>query len=88
VLYRKLLLDFWANYGKFADDIRQAMATKDFKQAPSLVHNLKEQAGNLAATNLQAAAVAMETLVKGQAAETAHDEDNFGHPGLGDCGFY
>lgn len=36
-----------------------------------MVHNLKGLAGNLAATNLQAAAVAMEKLVKGPATETA-----------------
>jgi two-component system sensor histidine kinase/response regulator len=70
-LYRKLLLDFGANYGSAAADIREAMAADDFKHAHSLVHNLKGLAGNLAATDLQAAAVAMEKLVKGQAAETA-----------------
>ena len=41
------------------------------------MHNLKGLAGNLEATDLQAAAVEMETLVKGQAAETAsHKELN------------
>ncbi len=70
-LYRKLLLDFGADYGSAAAEIREALAADDFKQAHSLVHNLKGLAGNLAATDLQAAAVAMEKLVKGQAAETA-----------------
>jgi two-component system, sensor histidine kinase and response regulator len=74
-LYRKLLLDFGANYGAVAGEIREALAAKDFEQAHSLVHNLKGLAGNLEATDLQAAAVAMETLVKGQAAETASDKE-------------
>ena len=64
-LYRKLLLDFGANYGGVADEIREALAAKDFKQAHSLVHNLKGLAGNLAATDLQSASVEIEKLVKG-----------------------
>jgi signal transduction histidine kinase/CheY-like chemotaxis protein/HPt (histidine-containing phosphotransfer) domain-containing protein len=70
-LYRKLLLDFGANYGEAAAEIREALAADDFNRAHSLVHNLKGLAGNLAAADLQAAAVAMEKLVKGQSAETA-----------------
>ena len=75
--YRKLLLDFGANYGGVASEIREALAVGDFEQAHSLVHNLKGLAGNLEveATDLQAAAVAMEKLVKGQTAETASDEE-------------
>ncbi len=52
-----------------------ALAARDFQQAHSLVHDLKGLAGNLAATDLQAAAVAMEKLVKGQTAETASDQE-------------
>jgi len=74
-LYRKLLLDFGANYGAVAGEIREALAASDFKQAHSLVHNLKGLAGNLEATDLQAAAVEMEKLVKGQAAETASGKE-------------
>jgi CheY-like chemotaxis protein/HPt (histidine-containing phosphotransfer) domain-containing protein len=74
-LYRKLLLDFGANYGAVAAEIREALAARNFNQAHSLVHNLKGLAGNLEATDLQAAAVAMEQLVKGQAAETASDQE-------------
>jgi HPt (histidine-containing phosphotransfer) domain-containing protein len=69
-LYRKLLLDFGANYGGVADEIRKALATKDFKQVHSLVHNLKGLAGNLEASDLQAAAEEMEKLVKGDQKET------------------
>ena len=69
-LYRKLLLDFGANYTKVAGNIREALAANDFKQAHSLVHNLKGLAGNLEATDLQAAVVEMERLVKGQSEKT------------------
>ena len=63
-LYRKLLLSFATDYNTVANEIRQALAAKDFDQAHSLVHNLKGLAGNLAATELQAAAVNLEKLVK------------------------
>ncbi len=46
-LYRKLLLDFGANYGGVASEIREALEAGDFEQAHSLVHNLKGLAGNL-----------------------------------------
>ena len=74
-LYRKLLLDLGANYGGVASEIRAALEVGDFEQAHSLVHNLKGLAGNLEAKNLQAAAVKMEKLVKGQTAETASDKE-------------
>jgi len=74
-LYRKLLLDFGANYGGVADEIRQALAAKDFEQAHSLVHNIKGLAGNLEAKDLQAAAVKIEKLVKGQSQETVSEKD-------------
>jgi two-component system sensor histidine kinase/response regulator len=74
-LYRKLLLDLGINYNGTAAEIREALAADDFKHAHSLVHNLKGLAGNLAATELQAAAVEMEKLVKGQSVETVSDEE-------------
>ena len=43
---------------------------KILTQAHSLVHNLKGLAGNLEATDLQAAAVEMEKLVKGDQKDT------------------
>jgi CheY-like chemotaxis protein len=64
-LYRKLLLDFNAKYAGAADDIRQALDAEDFAQAHSLVHNLKGLAGNLAAVDLQAAAIEMEKQLRG-----------------------
>ena len=69
-LYRKLLVDFGTKYTETASEIREALATNDFDQAHSLVHNLKGLAGNLEATNLQAAAVEMEKLVKGDQKKT------------------
>jgi two-component system sensor histidine kinase/response regulator len=74
-LYRKLLLDFQANYRGVADEIRGTLAANDFDQAHSLVHNLKGLAGNLEATNLQAAAVELEKLVRGQAAKKTSDKE-------------
>jgi CheY-like chemotaxis protein len=64
-LYRKLLLSFATDYNAVVNEIRQAVDAEDFDQAHSLVHNLKGLAGNLAATELQAAAMSMEKLVKG-----------------------
>ncbi|MBW2516940.1 MAG: response regulator [Deltaproteobacteria bacterium] len=64
-LYRKLLLDFGVKYTEVAADIQKALAAGNLKQAHSLVHNIKGLAGNLAATELQAAAVEFEKLIKG-----------------------
>ena len=64
-LYRKLLLDFGVKYTEVAAEIRDALAAGDLKQTHSLVHNLKGLAGNLAATELQTAAVNFEKLIKG-----------------------
>jgi PAS domain S-box-containing protein len=64
-LYRKLLLSFATDYKAVANEIRQALDAEDYNQVHSLVHNLKGLAGNLAATDLQVAAVNLEKLVKG-----------------------
>ncbi|MGB9442229.1 MAG: response regulator [Desulfobacterales bacterium] len=63
-LYRKLLLRFAMDYNEAANEIRETLDAEDFDQVHSLVHNLKGLAGNLAATDLQAAAVNLEKLVK------------------------
>ncbi|MEJ2098629.1 MAG: response regulator [Desulfobacterales bacterium] len=68
-LYRKLLMDFGGKYTQVAAEIRQALDAGDLKQAHSLIHNLKGLAGNLAATELQASAVELEKLVKGDQAK-------------------
>ena len=69
-LYRKLLLDFGVNYGGVVSEIHAALAAEDFKQVHSLVHNLKGLSGNLEATDLHAATVEMEKLVKGDKKKT------------------
>ncbi|MDB4264823.1 Hpt domain-containing protein, partial [bacterium] len=73
-LYRKLLLDFGSQYTGVAGDIRRAIDKRDFQQAHSLVHNLKGLAGNLAATDLQAAALEIEKLVKANPAASSTNE--------------
>ena len=70
-LYRKLLLDFGGKYAGVAAEIRQALDAGDFGKSHSLVHNLKGLAGNLAAVDLQVAAIEMEKWVKGDQAHTA-----------------
>jgi HPt (histidine-containing phosphotransfer) domain-containing protein len=60
------LLDFGAKYTQVAAEIRETLDAEDLKQAHSLIHNLKGLAGNLSAMDLQAAAVEMEKLVKGE----------------------
>ena len=57
--------DLATDYNAVAAEIQQALDAVDFDQAHSLVHNLKGLAGNLAATELQAAALNLERLVKG-----------------------
>ena len=74
-LYRKLLVDFGNRYTKTADDTRQALDKQDFEQAHSLIHNIKGLAGNLEATDLQAAAGNLEKLVKGIQPEAAPIEE-------------
>ena len=74
-LYRKLLLNFAADYRGTANDIRSAIDAKDFERAHSLVHNLKGMAGNLAARDLQASAVNLEKLVKGVGKQTPPSGD-------------
>jgi CheY-like chemotaxis protein len=74
LLYRKLLVDFGAKYTEAAREIREALDVKNFEQVHSLVHNLKGLAGNLEATDLQAATVGLEKLVKGQTEKTAFDK--------------
>ena len=74
-LYRKLLLDFGTNYTGIAGEIQVALAAKNFKQAHSLIHNLKGLAGNLEAIDLQTTAVNMEKLVKGQTAKTTSEDE-------------
>jgi two-component system, sensor histidine kinase and response regulator len=63
-LYRKLLVSFATRYTQTAGDIRQLLDIRDYDKAHGLVHDVKGLAGNLAATELQAAAAELEKLVK------------------------
>jgi PAS domain S-box-containing protein len=63
-LYKKLLFDFAKNYSDLHAEIQRALGAGDMDLAHSLIHNLKGVSGNLAATDLQAAAIDMEELVK------------------------
>jgi CheY-like chemotaxis protein len=63
-LYSKLLINFAAKYADMAADILQAIKFLDFEQAHGMVHSLKGMAGNLAAVELQSAAIGLEKLVK------------------------
>jgi CheY-like chemotaxis protein len=64
ILYKKLLLNLCANYTGVAKDIQSALDSGDMDQAHHLVHSLKGVAGNLAATDLHAATLEMEKVVK------------------------
>jgi HPt (histidine-containing phosphotransfer) domain-containing protein len=66
-LYRKLLLDFGADYQGVAAEIHESLDTDNLEAAQTLVHDLKGPAGNLAATDLLAAAIEMEELVRKKA---------------------
>jgi CheY-like chemotaxis protein len=70
-LYRKLLQDFAATYSGVGGEIRQALTAGDMDLVHSLVHNLKAVAGNLSATDLLAAVVEMEELVRREDEATA-----------------
>ncbi len=63
-LFIRLLKDFANNYGETVDDIRDALACEEKKNALSLVHTLKGVAGNLSATKLQRAAQELEIALK------------------------
>jgi HPt (histidine-containing phosphotransfer) domain-containing protein len=57
-----------------AAEIREALDKKDLKHAHSLVHNLKGLAGNLAASELQAAATDIEKLIRGDQKKAAPEK--------------
>ncbi|MCU0564719.1 MAG: response regulator, partial [Desulfobacterales bacterium] len=63
-LYRKLLVNFAAQYARAGAEVRQALDAGDFDRAHGLVHAVKGVAGNLSAKGLQAQSMALEKLVK------------------------
>ncbi len=62
--YRKLLSGFASRYTESATDIRRALDTGNYRQAHSMIHDIKGLAGNLSACSLQSAAAEMEKLIK------------------------
>jgi HPt (histidine-containing phosphotransfer) domain-containing protein len=63
-LYRKLLADFGRECREAGPLLHDAYAAGDFSQVDQLAHRLKGAAGNLGATQVQEAALALETLAK------------------------
>jgi PAS domain S-box-containing protein len=66
-LYLKLLRQFAGEQGAAAGQVMAAMAQGDVAQAERLAHTLKGVAGNVGAKALQAAAGALEKLIRGRA---------------------
>jgi CheY-like chemotaxis protein len=63
-LYRKLLVNFAAQYARADAEVREALDAGDFDRVHGLVHAVKGVAGNLSAKGLQAQSMALEKLVK------------------------
>jgi two-component system, sensor histidine kinase and response regulator len=63
-LFVEVLQSFNQNFASAISEIRDAWAHEDFKQMQYLVHTLKGTAGNIAANDLQAAALNLERAVK------------------------
>jgi len=63
-LYRKLLISFGDRYAQRVNEIRQALDDGDYSSVHKLAHEIKGVAGNLSATELNAAATALDQLVK------------------------
>jgi len=66
-LYRKLLGDFGRECREAGPLLQTACTAGDLHQVDQLAHRLKGAAGNLGATQVQDAALALETLAKGAA---------------------
>jgi len=66
-LYRKLLGDFGRECREASPLLQTACTAGDLHQVDQLAHRLKGAAGNLGATQVQDAALALETLAKGAA---------------------
>lgn len=63
-LYQKLLLKFATEYSGAVEEFQAALKAGDKELAHRLVHSIKGIAGNLAAAELQEAAMTLENLVK------------------------
>ena len=67
-LYVKLLREFASQQADAVEQIHQALVAKDSERATRLAHTLKGVAGNLGAEPVEAAAAAVESLLRGGAA--------------------
>jgi two-component system sensor histidine kinase/response regulator len=67
-LYVNLLCQFAEQQGPAVAQITSALAQNDFSLAERLAHTLKGVAGNIGATSIQAAAGALEKLIRNRAA--------------------
>jgi HPt (histidine-containing phosphotransfer) domain-containing protein len=75
-LYKKLLGRLITDYSGAAKDIGAALKAGDMDRVHGLVHSLKGVAGNLAATDLEAAAGGLEKLVKGAGQDDAPSHED------------
>ena len=64
-LYKKLLDKFGAGYADYSEKVQAAFGEGNFEDAVHLSHTMKGLAGNLGATGLQEASLALETIAKG-----------------------
>jgi CheY-like chemotaxis protein len=62
--YLKLLMGFVDRYSETTADIRQALDVGNYRQAHSMIHDIKGLAGNISAVHLQGAASELEKQVK------------------------
>jgi PAS domain S-box-containing protein len=63
-LYRKLILQFADSCREGIGQIQTAIDTQNYEEILQLAHSIKGSAGNLAAKEIQAAAMALEHMVK------------------------
>lgn len=66
-LYKKLLDKFGAGYSDYEGKVLSAFGEGNFEEAVQLSHTMKGLAGNLGATDLQEASLALEMIAKGGA---------------------
>ena len=74
-LYRNLIIRFVDSCGDTMDQIRAAIAKRNFSEVHQLAHSLKGSAGNLAADQVHEAAMALETLVNHEPENTPSTGD-------------
>ncbi|MDM8540240.1 Hpt domain-containing protein [Desulfococcaceae bacterium HSG9] len=71
VLYKKLLIRFYEQYGNSAQQIRNYLELSEFELARQLSHTVKGIAGNLAINKVYHSAMALETKLRNGDVEEA-----------------